>query len=314
MPNLLTEAEMAACPPAAHAALVRYLAGEISAEIALMHLLLAVGALNSIDRMLTETGATGREPFVRLARLAIEHGNGLEHAARLVEAGLTDAYGDDRLAAIREQYDRAVATAPEAAVALYSLGDPAILDRATAELAALLEDWGLLGADRRGPRYRLRYRPHGTGAGAPLAAHCRDRSVAGDDRRGKAPLRRYPLMSPLPSPVDATSRNSPISASIWSWRSIAFPALSEHRPRLPGSISATPAGVLRPGGNFAIFNYSYRCNLAADRADIAAYAEAAGLIVVRNGTRDLALWDGTSFLLKAPSQPRIKASVRARAS
>ena len=49
---------------------------------------------------------------------------------------------------LSEQYDRAVAVAPEAAVALYSLGDPAILERATAELAALLGDWGFLGADR----------------------------------------------------------------------------------------------------------------------------------------------------------------------
>ena len=31
------------------------------------------------------------------------------------------------------------------------------------------------------------------------------------------------------------------------------------------------------------------------------YAKAAGLVVLRNGTRDLALWDGTSFLLKAVS-------------
>jgi SAM-dependent methyltransferase len=58
--------------------------------------------------------------------------------------------------------------------------------------------------------------------------------------------------------------------------------------------------VLRLGGSFAIFNYSYRGDLAADRGDIAAHAAAGGLEVVRNGTRDLSLWDGTSFLLRAP--------------
>jgi SAM-dependent methyltransferase len=60
------------------------------------------------------------------------------------------------------------------------------------------------------------------------------------------------------------------------------------------------ARLLRPGGVFAIFNYSYRGDLAADRADIAADAAAAGLRVSRNGARDLALWDGVSFALSSP--------------
>ena len=190
MLNLLTEAETAACPPAAHAILAQYLAGEISAEIALMHLLLAAGALEALRECLERLRATGRDPLVGLAQLAIEHGDGLQNAARLVEAGLTEARGDDRLAAIREQYDRAVATAPEAAVALYSLGDPAILDRATAELAALLEDWGLLGADREALDI-------GCGIGRmERALASRLRHITGIDlssghgRRGEAPLRR----------------------------------------------------------------------------------------------------------------------------
>ena len=73
MLNLLTETEAAACPPAAHAALAQYLAGEISAEIALMHLLLAAGALGPLRECLERLRATGRDPFVRLAQLASEH-------------------------------------------------------------------------------------------------------------------------------------------------------------------------------------------------------------------------------------------------
>jgi hypothetical protein len=41
----LSEAEAAACPAAARDVLARYLAGEVSAEIALMHLLLAAASL-----------------------------------------------------------------------------------------------------------------------------------------------------------------------------------------------------------------------------------------------------------------------------
>ncbi len=148
MPNPLTKAEADSCPAAAHSVLMHYLAGEVSAEITLMHLLLAAGSLRRLNAVLQQLGVIGRAPLARLAQLGADHAAGLARAARLVEAGLTEAHGDDRLAAVREQYDNAAAAAPEAAVALYSLGDPAILERATAELAGLLGNWGLLGADR----------------------------------------------------------------------------------------------------------------------------------------------------------------------
>ena len=52
-----------------------------------------------------------------------------------------------RYRAIRAQFDEAVALAPEAAVALYSLGSSEILDRATEEIVARLREWRLVGAD-----------------------------------------------------------------------------------------------------------------------------------------------------------------------
>lgn len=299
MPNLLTEAEMAACPPAAHAALVQYLAGEISAEIALMHLLLAVGALIPLTACLQRLGATGREPFVRLARLAIEHGNGLTNAAQLVEAGLTDAYGDDRLAAIREQYDRAVATAPEAAVALYSLGDAAILDRATAELVALLEDWGLLGADRQTLDI-------GCGIGRmERALASRLRHITGIDLSPAMIAEAKRRCAAIPNVAFVLTGGRGLAQFADQRFDLvlaidSFPCIVGASPEIARQHILDAGRLLQPGGNLAIFNYSYRCDLAADRADIGAYAEAAGLIVVRNGTRDLVLWDGTSFVLKAP--------------
>ena len=70
MPELLTDAETAACPAAAREALARYLAGEISAEIALMHLLLATGALPALRQCLQDSPRTGRPALVRLSTLA----------------------------------------------------------------------------------------------------------------------------------------------------------------------------------------------------------------------------------------------------
>ena len=45
-------------------------------------------------------------------------------------------------------FDRAVALSPEASVAAYSLGDAGVLDRATAELLAWLNEERLLGLEK----------------------------------------------------------------------------------------------------------------------------------------------------------------------
>jgi ubiquinone/menaquinone biosynthesis C-methylase UbiE len=80
----------------------------------------------------------------------------------------------------------------------------------------------------------------------------------------------------------------------------SFPCIVIVAPEIAERYIRDAARILRPDGSLAIFNYSYRGDLAVDRADLAAQAGAAGLRVLRNGTRDLALWDGTSFLLRAP--------------
>ena len=82
----------------------------------------------------------------------------------------------------------------------------------------------------------------------------------------------------------------------------SFPCFAATAPGIARRYIRDAGRQLRPGGCLALFNYSYRGDLAADRADIAGHANAAGLQVVRNGTRDLALWDGTSFLLSCPSR------------
>src|SRR3546814_13970800 len=57
------------------------------------------------------------------------------------------------------------------------------------------------------------------------------------------------------------------------------------------------ARVLRTGGDLLIFNFSYRDDIEADRRDLAGLAHAFGFAVLRDGTRDLALWDASPFHL-----------------
>ncbi len=300
MPGL-TEAEEAACPVAARPVLAGYLAGEVSAEIALMHLLLGAGGLSPLLESLRRLAATRRGAFTHLRRLADRNSEALARAAALVEAGLTDAKGEDRVAAIREQYDRAAALAPEAAVALYSLGDPAILERATGELAALLDVWGLFGADRDALDI-------GCGIGRiEQALAPRLRHIIGIDLSpvmiAEAERRCANLANVAFTVCDGRALPEfPATGFDLVLAVDSFPCVVSAGPEIAGHYIREAARLLRPGGSLAIFNYSYRGDLAADRADIAAHAAAAGLRVRRNGTRDLSLWDGTSFLLSSPSR------------
>src|SRR5581483_8292154 len=129
---------MAAMSEAAEAALAAYRRGGISPEIALMRLMLTIGDAAAVIERLEMAGEA------ELLRLAAMHGERLGRVAALVAAGLTDERGG--IDAIRAQFDAAAAAAPEAAVALYSLGSADILDRATAEIAGRLREWGLLRA------------------------------------------------------------------------------------------------------------------------------------------------------------------------
>ena len=58
------------------------------------------------------------------------------------------------------------------------------------------------------------------------------------------------------------------------------------------------AHILRNGGAFLILNYSYRGDPQRDLDDVATLARDNGLVSERLGTRDLALWDGITFLLR----------------
>src|SRR5438874_30254 len=109
----LTEAERAASPATAHPALERFLAGSASTEVTIMQLLLACGGLEPVLRCLD--ALRGRREFAELVRTGTADRDGLERTAALVAAGLAEERNG--VDAIRDQFDRAVALAPEASVA-----------------------------------------------------------------------------------------------------------------------------------------------------------------------------------------------------
>jgi SAM-dependent methyltransferase len=274
---------------AAEAALAAYRQGEISAEIALMRIVLAIGDLASLIGWL-EAAA---EP--ELLRVALARRDRLGGVASLVTAGLTDERNS--VAAIREQFDAAVALAPEAAVALYSLGSPEILERATAEIVLRLREWRLICADTD-------VLDIGCGIGRIERALAPElRSIIGIDVSAgmiaEARTRCRGFDNVMFACVDGADLAAVAGRRFGLVLAVdAFPYLVAAGPAIAARHVADAAGLLEPGGALAIFNYSYRGDPALDSDDLARLAAAHGFAIERNGTSDLSLWDGVTFLLR----------------
>ena len=193
----------------------------------------------------------------------------------------------------RDAFDRLAATAPEAGVALYALGDPALLAAATAEVVEALRGWGLAG-----PASDVL--DLGCGIGRFAAALAPGvRSVLGLDlspgmveearRRVRFANVRFAVGSGRDlAGVAAESLDLVLAADV-------FPYLVE--AGLAERHVAEIARVLRPGGAAAILNYSYRGDPGRDRAELAAAAARHGLSLGRAGERPFRLWDGAVFTM-----------------
>ena len=219
--------------------------------------------------------------------------------AELLRRDRDDQFAGNALEHWRQWFDGAVRASPEASVALYSLGDAALLDRATAEVVGLLEQLGVLAPERE-------VLDVGCGIGrfvqalAPQVA-----AVVGIDI--------------APGMIAAAQQRcaglSNVRLLLTSGRDLAgfgcasfdlvlavdtVPYLYRTDLRLVETHVLETARVLRPGGDLVILNLSYRGDLDRDRRDAAGLAEQAGLAILRNGTSDLRLWDGRTFHLRRP--------------
>jgi predicted TPR repeat methyltransferase len=282
------------CPEAARPVLKRYLAGEMSPELAIMHLLLALGGSAQLEKCVA---ALPEQPAIRrLQEIFARHRLALAGTAALVEEGLARERAGD-IAAIREQFDRAVAVSPEAAVALYSLGSTEILDRATAEIVARLDEWRLLGP-------KVAALDIGCGIGRlEMALAPRLRAISGIDLSAQMIAEARRRCAGLANVEFAVCDGTGLAA--FSGRPFdlilavdVFPYLVAAAPAFAERHIADAAGLLRPGCALAILNYSYRGDLDIDRRAIADLSDRYGFAVERNGTRDFALWDGATFLLR----------------
>jgi len=275
------------------------LAARISPEVAVARMLLTGVATEGIVAGLARYRPSADDArWMAMARLLVGRGAALDRLAAEVTAtgAQHDASGDDGLARIAAFFDRAVAHSPEASVALYSLGDPAILAQATNEIVGWLRSHGLLRADAD-------VLDLGCGIGriaAALAPLCR--SVLGLDVSAGMVAEARRRVTALSVRFDHTAGRDldalPGGAFDLVLAVDSFPYMVQAGPAVVGRHVAGAARVLRPGGALVVLNFSYRGDRAADRADAATLAAAHGFTLEQDGIAPFGVWDGTAFVLR----------------
>lgn len=267
--------------------LARCAAGEISPEIALAQLLLSGDAPDPAE--LARLAKPG--PLAHLAVLAEQHRERLGALSGLARAGFDP--GEDAVAGSAALFDRLAEQAPEAGVAFYTFGDPEALAAATVELTNVIRNW----SDPSGRRVvdlgcgigrvALALADEaaevvGIDVSAGMVAAAEERAGGRDDVCFVQGNGRDLAM------LDSASADLVLAVDSW-------PFLVPAGPAAVSGMAAEIARVLAPGGDWLLFNWSYRGEPEKDAAEARVVAEAQGLELIRCGERPFAIWDGVGF-------------------
>jgi ubiquinone/menaquinone biosynthesis C-methylase UbiE len=296
--------------------LKRCLDGTVSPAVALMQLLIETEDASAVRAAVDEvtqraaslsrsTDSLLRDRVDDLTQLVIENEPGCEKIAEMLRSDVDSPHQapsvDEGIAFCERLFDWSVQQSEEASVALYSLGNPQLLERATREIIAQLELWNIISQKRV-------VLDIGCGIGriaAELAPKVKE--VHGIDVSGRmieTALRRTAALSnvrlrksggkDLHEFGDAT-----IDAAI---AVDTFPYLRQSGQALVDSFFAETARVLQAGGDFVILNYAYGAEDSACASEIARLAEQHGFDVIVSSKRPFTLWDGLAFHLRKRGQ------------
>jgi SAM-dependent methyltransferase len=282
-----------------NAAVHACIAGDISPQVMLARLVMAGDSDAAIQQALA--------PHPDLLAFFHAHRAALPRLREL--ASRVDHTRFTSPADIAAQFDAALAVAPEASVAAYSLGDPALLHAATVEIVSWLRTTGLFAPG-------MRVLDLGCGIGriaAALAPHTR--SVLGLDvapgmvaearRRHTAPNLRFDV-------TDGRSLAAlPDAGFDLILAADTFPYLLLAGPDIARSHIDDGARLLRPNGSLVLLNLSYAPNPSADTDRVTAWAHTAGLRAELRDPRPFRLWDAHAFVFRRPTLVRGETAVAA---
>ena len=274
------------------AIVARWRAGACSSEIALMEMMIECESLSTVEE------AVRGEP-VLASLLAANHAGCARICEMLRRQPLpgAEASVEEEVASVRRLFDRTVAEDEPSSVALYSLGSEEILARATDEVVGVLDGWGVLAPGTRaleiGCGIGRLLGPIASRVGQVVGIDVSPGMVAAARRRTAGDPRVEVRISGGADLGGAAEGAFELVLAVDS-----FPYAVDAGPALVRALFSEVARVLVPGGWFAVFNYSYRGDEAADRRDVADAAREVGLEVIVAGERPFRLWNALAFLLR----------------
>lgn len=289
------------------AALVRGVGqGRLAPGVALIRLLGVAGSLARLEAALDAAEAADtadpvlRQGVRKLRTALAANPEGSARAAALLlahDAEPPGASAEEELARWRRFFDWSVEQSPEASVALYSLGDPEQLAEVTREVVALLRRLEVLGPDRRVLEI-------GCGIGRFVQALSGEvaQIVGIDISPGMIAVARERCGGLMNVRLLETSGHDLSQFESRSFDLLLAVDVMPYLRRAGSSLVAThleeAARVLGPGGDFVIFNLSYRQDVEIDRQELRELAARTGFLVLRNGQAQLSSWDGLTFHLR----------------
>ena len=268
----------------------RYRAGAISAPVTIMQLLIETEDLDS-----TRSVVSG---VAELEELISANAEGCERIAAMLRADLDSAKPArsvaEGIAFCERLFDWSVHQSEEASVALYSLGNPELLERATAEIVEQLRAWGAVTKDTA-------LLDIGCGIGRLLTALAPEVRIAtGIDvsaemvKAAQRRCARYPNVTVTKG--DGTGLGGLPDATFDVAVAVdSFPYLRQSGYGLVERFFAEAARVLKRGGQLVIFNYSYSEDDETDVREVRTLAAENGFEVLVAGARPFELWDGLAF-------------------
>jgi SAM-dependent methyltransferase len=278
----------------------RYLRAEASAPMVLMELVQLTEDPAALARALpTLDGEPAR--LRELTRHLAENEAGCRTIVRMIRQRLDspEVAGDaeEGIERCRQLFDASVAESEESSVALYSLGSAELLAAATHEVIGVLQDWAVLGLHRDALEI-------GCGIGRLMAPLCsRVRSVVGTDVSSgmvEAATRRLKGLSnasvQMTTGQDLSAFGSGSMDLVYSVDTFPYVVLSGHT--LVEHHFREIRRVLRPGGDFVLFNYAYGRAREDANGEVLALAHGAQLQVIRADESPFRLWNGIGWLMR----------------